>query len=154
MIIKRGTRAARSVLGNDFADVWYTFVRSFNQLNVPSRSFTDVFSDDQDKVRADAEKQFFGHVDSLLEQLKILRGIVMKQAKSSEGKIKDALLSLNENLSDTQRDLDEITGDKEDIKKKKEFKSAFGVMKYTVEGSLLDARDNLYLLASLKNTKK
>ncbi len=149
MIIKRGTRAARSTLGNDFADVWYTFVRSFNKLKVPTRSLSEVFSDDPDKTRENIEKQFLGHVDSLLGQLEILQGFVSKEVKKETEKIKETLLSLNADLSKAKDYLEKIKENKSEIKKEG-YKSTFGVIRGKIESHLLNARDNIYLLASLK----
>lgn len=159
MIIKKAVREARVVLGNDFADVWYTFVRSFNRLKAPSQ-FVNPFNDDPDKVRKQTEDQFWGHFDSLLEQLKILQGFVSKKIKSEEGEVKDALLSLSAALSKAKNKFErfkeikeeiEREGHKSDIRGEENFRS---IKEVTMESHLLNARDNILLLASLKKEKK
>lgn len=147
--IRKSERAARSTFGDDFADVWYTFVRSFNKLKAPSRSLSDIFSDDPDNAHAQAEDQFVGHVDSLLGQLEILQGFVSKEVKKEKEKIKDTLLSLNADLSKTEDFLRKIKTNKSEIQKEG-FKSTLNVIKRKIKSHLLNARDNMYLLISLK----
>ncbi len=148
MIYKIAKRSARSALGDDFADVWYTFVRSFNGLKAPPR-FVGLFSEDLDKARAETGVQFLGHVLSLLKQLKILQGFVSKQADGEEGEIKKALLSLNANLSKAKDHLNLIKTSPLP-KGMVQIRTQFGIARGSVELELLDAREKIYFLASLK----
>jgi len=152
MIYKIAKRSARSALGDDFAEVWYTFVRGFNRLELPRRSINDVFSDDPDKVRKEGGDQFIGLIDALVEQGKILRGILLKQGRSEDGEIKEAMLSLGQNLSMADVDLNIIRGNH--TSKNKHFTTKFRIERKNIKRELLHARANIYLLASLKKAKK
>ncbi len=150
MIYKIAKRSARSALGDDFADVWYTFVRSFNRLNFRSVSLADTFSDSPDRLlnaTAQIPKQREGHTQSLVEQVEILKGLVSKQSKSEKNQtIRDALTALWQDLKSTQAELGKLPS----VKDKSEFSSK----KKKVEEKILHARNNIYLLASLKKEKK
>ncbi len=150
MIWKVGTRIARSTLGNNFADVWYTFVRSFNRLDFSSLSLADTFSDSPDrllKATAQIPEQREGYIQSLVEQAEILKRLVSEQSVPLfNAKIREVLTALYKDLKDAQTELGKLPSAKD--------KSKFSSQKEEVEQKIIHARKNIYLLASLKKEKK
>ncbi len=166
MIYKIAKRSARSALGDDFAEVWYTFVKSFNRLKAPPQ-FVGFFQDDLDKARTQAEKEFLSHLSSLSGQLEILQGFVSKKANTEEGKIKSNLLDLNVILSRVRVFLKQIVKPSEEVVKSAKrygmnqnsgkqniLRVAFKKVKRPLGIHLILARRKIREVASLKNTKR